>query len=117
MADIDFDRVLKLLSIVEKVSTVVPGYTHLSGEALSELRQIDQDIRKAKEAAQGLPVTPAPVGDPESPAQPIPPGGSEGDFDQHPLASQGLESIPGPDVPPVEPFDYAQTDTSTLRRI
>lgn len=114
MADIDFDRVAKLLTIVKDVAGVAPGFVYISGEAMAELRQIDQDIKKAKQAAQGQPVTPAPVGDPESPPQPVPPGGSASDFETHPLASQPLEEVKGPDVPPVDPqYDQSIDSTST----
>lgn len=118
---IDFDRISKLCTIVEQISKVAPGYVSISGEAMAELRQIDEDIRKAKLADQDLPITPAPVGDEDSPAQPIPPGGSEGDFDTHPLASQPLEEIDGPKAIPADnPTEIgagSATTADSVRRI
>lgn len=62
----DAVRVLQLLNIVEKTTTVAPGYNHLIGEAMAELRQINEDVRKANEVAKGRPVTPAQYGDKHS---------------------------------------------------
>lgn len=66
--DIDFGRVGQLLSIVESVSKVGPGFTHITSEAMAELRQVNEDIRRYREVKQGLAPSPAPVGDVGSPA-------------------------------------------------
>mgnify|MGYP003649137208 CR=1 FL=1 len=46
-------RAVKLLSLIEKIS-IVGGETipHLRSEAIADIRAIDDEIRKAKEAAQ-----------------------------------------------------------------
>jgi len=57
----DHDRVMQLLNIVEKTSGAVPGFTHIISDAMAELREINEGLRKQKEVEQGKPVTPAPV--------------------------------------------------------
>lgn len=59
----DIDRIHALFHIVEKVATVAPGFVHISSEAMAELRQLDEAIRKNREIEKGQPVTPAPVGE------------------------------------------------------
>lgn len=75
----DAGRIQALLGIVEKVTTVMPGATHIISEAMSELRLLNEGIRKEHEAEANKPVTPAKVGDPESPQNTVMPaeGGTE----------------------------------------
>lgn len=88
----DPGRTLALLNIVEKVTTVAPGMTYLISEAMAELHALHENIRKTHEKEQGQPITPAPVGDPESPAQSPPPGMEDSpDFATHPTASKPTE--------------------------
>lgn len=99
----DADRVLQLLNIVEKTTVVAPGYNHLIGEAMAELRQINEDVRKANEVKQGRPVTPAQYGDKNSPSQNNDPNGYGV---KQPVASAPLDDQTPDDAPPevlVEP--------------
>lgn len=69
----DVIRITDLLTIVEKIAGVAPGFMSISGEAMAELRQIDKAIReeapKPDPSAQpGMPST-APV----VPSQPVGP--------------------------------------------
>lgn len=66
----DAGRAAALLDLVEKVANVAPGFSHISSEAMAELRLINEGIRKAHEEESGLPITPATVGDAESPKAP-----------------------------------------------
>lgn len=89
----DFERTAMLLHIVEKVSVVAPGYTHITAEAMAELRQMNEDLRKAKEEQQGRSPTPASYGDSDSPA---PLSGAESPetnpvLEPHPTASAPVE--------------------------
>lgn len=85
----DTGRVMDLLTIVEKVANVAPGLNHITSEAMAELREIHENIRKTKEAEQNKPVTPAPVGDPESP-----PPTPSGEAQNPALAQQPTASTP-----------------------
>lgn len=74
----DAGRIAALLGIVEKVTTVSPGMTHIISEAMAELRLLNEGIRKEHLAEANKPVTPAAVGDPESPQAAIePPEGGD----------------------------------------
>lgn len=85
------DRVLQLLTIVEKVAGAAPGLTHISGEAMAELREIHERLRKTKLAEQNKPVTPAPYGDKDSP----PPSGMSSENQDNPaLAKHPTASTP-----------------------
>lgn len=85
-------RAMMLLNIVEKVSTVAPGLTHISSEALAELRNIHESIRVQKAKEQGKPNVPAAVGDKDSPPVKTPPGmENDKSFDTHPIASRPVE--------------------------
>lgn len=85
--DFDYERAFMLLSIVEKVSTVAPGYTAITGEAMAELRQMNQGILDAQAKARGEAPPPAPYGDDDSPLPPQ--GASEGSdqLSKHPTSS------------------------------
>lgn len=112
----DFDRVLMLLNIVEKVSTVAPGYMNITSEAMAELREINEGLRQQKEAAQGRVPQPAQYGDPNSPVhQPNEP-------DSKALASEPIASKPvlgpKPTEPPVpqSPPDAAPVESPAMER-
>jgi hypothetical protein len=90
----DTARTLALLEIVERVSKVSPGFVHLSGDAMAELREIEENIRKTKLAEQNLPVTPPPVPGGSTPTDtpvdaksPIPP---------RPVRNVDADGMPGP---------------------
>jgi len=55
------DRVLALLNVVEKVTTVAPRCTYLLADAMAELHKLDETIRRTKELEANRPVTPDPV--------------------------------------------------------
>jgi hypothetical protein len=109
---VDFDRALKLMNVVKEVATTAPGFVHISSEAMAELRELDQEIRKHKQRQQNQPVTPAPVGDPDSPPQGVPPGGSPQEFSTHPEASKPLEGEP--DLFEETPEDASSTDVGDV---
>jgi colicin import membrane protein len=55
MAQFDMNEVLALLSIPEKVANVAPQLTHISGEAMSRLRKIEEGLVNERRAQQKLP--------------------------------------------------------------
>lgn len=93
----DVSRVQALLSVVKSVTEVAPGFNYLIGEAMAELRQINENVRKANEVAKGLPVTPAQYGDKNSPSQNNDPSGSGV---AKPTASAPLDDQTPDDAPP-----------------
>lgn len=110
------DRISDLLNIVEKISTVAPQYMNISGEAMSELREIDAGIRdrKAKEspppqdATAGQPSTEPPVPSQPVGARAIPASSFEA-FNTDPgLLGRRLPS--GSDLPPEGEPDTDQGD-------
>ena len=50
----DVSRITALLNIVEKVSTVAPGYMHIVSEAMAELRLFNTAISDAKTKERGV---------------------------------------------------------------
>ena len=77
MAELDIDEVLKMLNVVEKISTVAPGMTHITAECMARLRKINYGLEEAKAkdtpnlgALSGMPVWPnvpsQPVEEPDS---------------------------------------------------
>lgn len=104
---VDIDRVNKLLQAVEGVTKIAPGYTHIIGEAMAELREINEGIRKHKLVEQNKPVTPAPSGDYESPP-PVgvnPEAAASGQIEtKHPTASTPVKAdVPKAPSPPPQP--------------
>lgn len=83
-------RVSALLDIVHKVAGVGPGYTHISSEAMAELRQVEEEIRKGKLKEQGRPVTPAQFGDEGSPPEAHNPEADPA-LEPHPTATSPIE--------------------------
>lgn len=99
----DYERANILLDIVTKVANASPGFTSLSGEAMAELRVMNEDLRKAAEIKAGREPTPAQYGDGTAPhigaADPNDP-----QLNMHPTASAPVDkpkSVLG-DTPPVE---------------
>lgn len=45
--NVDFERALMLMNIVEQISKVAPGFTSLSGAAMTELKEMNDEIKKA----------------------------------------------------------------------
>lgn len=52
VAELDADKVSKLLKVVEKVAIVAPGFTYISSEAMNQLRAINEGLQKKIEAEQ-----------------------------------------------------------------
>ena len=100
----DYDRASALLNIVEKISTVAPGYTYISSEAMAELREMNEAVRKTKLKEQGLPVTPAVFGD----GTPALSGGPEA-----PNENPALEAYPKASTP----IEADITESSFQRKI
>lgn len=100
---VDMDRAYKLCCLVRELTGVGPGYENLRGEALAELREMNEYVRKQKLKEQGKPVTPAPYGDKESPPPAQVPTGTA----PHPTASTPLAEQPDPSdtnpMPEVDP--------------
>jgi hypothetical protein len=113
-----------LLNIVEKVSTVAPGYSHITSEAMAELREMNEGLRKESLKEKGLPITPAVVGD----GTPALQGGPENpitnpQLEAYLVASKPVEAdLTSPsaitkaaETPPTPVIDTA-SDTSTIER-
>lgn len=96
-------RISDLLAIVEKVAGVAPSMMSISGEAMSELKEINDkiaaDAQKALPPGQypGMPTTPAP--DPSPPAGPkAVPSQTFEDFNSKPLPNKlpsGADNVEG----------------------
>jgi len=48
--EIDFERIAMLLSVVEKATSVSPKLTSISGAAMDELTDLNEEIRADREA-------------------------------------------------------------------
>lgn len=120
----DTARTLALLEIVERVSKVSPGFVHLSGDAMVELREIEEHIRKTKLAEQGLPVTPPPVPGGSTPTDapvdaksPIPPKAVRNvDADGMPGPAEAAEPLPPPLQPRAIPSTPEQPELPNIDR-
>ena len=53
--EIDWGRVLQLMSVVEKQTNTAPGMVYLTSAAMSELREINDAIEQASRKGQEVP--------------------------------------------------------------